>query len=312
MFPCQSARIRGPLHGARRALVLCVACLGVIAPAATAQSWTENTDAGELPATAQAPSGVGVLTTITGTIPATKDNDADMYRICIPHSLDALAHNVVDPQQFLFNSAGRGLVANDDILAGADRRSHLLASVTTPGVHYLAISRWDREPASSGGAIFPDVDQGLLGPTGPGGALPVSSWINAGDGANENGSETYTIDLTGARYCLTFDGFGAPIDNAPKAGQAIPIKWRLTTADGTPVSDPTTFVSVSSQSAGGNCGGLPADALEESAGSSGLQYLGDGNWQFNWKTPKSYAGQCRTMTLTLSDGTTHTAGFVFR
>jgi hypothetical protein len=37
-----------------------------------------------------------------------------------------------------------------------------------------------------------------------------------------------------------------------------------------------------------------------------------GNWQFNWKTQKSYAGQCRTMTLMLSDGTTHTASFTFR
>jgi hypothetical protein len=34
--------------------------------------------------------------------------------------------------------------------------------------------------------------------------------------------------------------------------------------------------------------------------------------QFNWKTPKNYAGQCRTMTLNLSDGTTHTASFTFK
>ena len=94
--------------------------------------------------------------------------------------------------------------------------------------------------------------------------------------------------------------------------RAIPIKWRLTTADGTAVSDPGSFVSVSSQSAGGACAGLPDDAIEEYAGSSGLQYQGDGNWQFNWKTPKTYSGQCRTMTLTLSDGTTHAACFLFR
>jgi hypothetical protein len=31
----------------------------------------------------------------------------------------------------------------------------------------------------------------------------------------------------------------------------------------------------------------------------------------HWKTPKGYAGQCRTMTLTLSDGSTHTGGFQF-
>jgi hypothetical protein len=58
--------------------------------------------------------------------------------------------------------------------------------------------------------------------------------------------------------------------------------------------------------------GLPEDAIEDYSGASGLQYLGDGDWQFNWKTPKSYAGQCRTMTLTLSDGSTHTASFSFK
>ena len=57
--------------------------------------------------------------------------------------------------------------------------------------------------------------------------------------------------------------------------------------------------------------GQPADAIETYSGTSGLQYLGDGTWQFNWKTPKTCAGQCRTMTLTLSDGSTHEAAFMF-
>lgn len=286
-----------------------------MAPGATAHAWTETSDAGELPASAQTPSGVGALTTISGTIPATNDNDVDMYRICIPDQVDALAHDVVDPQQFLFDRAGLGLAANDDVVAGVDRRSRLVYSTTEPGVHYLAISRWDREPASIGGPIFPDTDQGVLGPTGPGGGLAVSSWINAGDAANENGSENYTIDLSGAQYCLTFAGFFSPIDNdavnSAKAGQTIPVKWQLTAADGTPVSDPGSFISLSSQPTTGACGGDPGQAIEDYAGNSGLRYLGDGSWQFNWKTPKSYAGQCRTLTLTLSDGTTHTASFDF-
>jgi hypothetical protein len=316
MAHAQKARHGGLRRLAWRTAAMCVAVLGLIAPGAAAQTWSETSDAGDLPATAQAPSGVGALTTITGTIPATNDNDVDMYQVCIPDSVTSLAYNVTDPQQFLFDDTGHGLAANDDIVAGVDRRSRIVYTPTRPGVHYLAISRWDREPASSGGAIFPNVDAGVLGPTGPGGGLPVSSWINAGDGANENGSESYTIDLSGAQYCLGFGGFFAPIDNdavnSAKAGQTIPTKWRLTTADGTPVSDPASFVSLSSQSAGGECGGAPDDAIEDYSGNSGLQYLGDGNWQFNWKTPKSYAGQCRTMTLTLSDGTTHSASFMFR
>jgi hypothetical protein len=54
------------------------------------------------------------------------------------------------------------------------------------------------------------------------------------------------------------------------------------------------------------------DAIEEFAGFSGLQYSGDGYWQFNWKTPKTYAGQCRRMVLTLGDGSTHVADFKFK
>jgi hypothetical protein len=113
-----------------------------------------------------------------------------------------------------------------------------------------------------------------------------------------------------------FTGFAAPIDNdvvnSAKAGQTIPVTYRLTAPDGTPVSDPASFKELTSQSGGGVCAGLPQDAIEYYSGGSGLQYLGDGNWRFNWKTPKSYAGQCRTMTLRLADNTTHTANFQFK
>jgi hypothetical protein len=116
-----------------------------------------------------------------------------------------------------------------------------------------------------------------------------------------------------------FSGFFQPIDNQilneAKAGQTIPIKWRLTDTDGVPISDPQSFVTVTSSATPGACGGT-ADAIETYAGSSGLQYLGDGYWQFNWKTPKAYAGQCRTMRLNLKDQelitSTRTATFQFK
>ena len=44
------------------------------------------------------------------------------------------------------------------------------------------------------------------------------------------------------------------------------------------------------------------------------QYTGDGNWQYNWKTPKTYSNlsqQCRVMVTTLKDGTEHRANFRF-
>ena len=102
--------------------------------------------------------------------------------------------------------------------------------------------------------------------------------------------------------------------NNAKAGQAIPIKWRITDKNGLPISDPASFVSITSY--GVSCSsfeGDPTSSVEEvAAGSSGLQYLGDGWWQYNWKTPKSYAAQCRVMKRTLDDKSEHTASFSFK
>jgi hypothetical protein len=81
--------------------------------------------------------------------------------------------------------------------------------------------------------------------------------------------------------------------------------------DGAEVSDSASFVSLTSGST--TCStGDPTDAIEAYSGSSGLQYLGDGFWQFNWKTPKAYAKQCRVMSLNLADGTSHIADFQFK
>lgn len=115
-----------------------------------------------------------------------------------------------------------------------------------------------------------------------------------------------------------FYGFDSPVDNQPtvniaKAGSTIPVKWRITKPDGTPVEDTASFVSLTSYQVGcGDMEGSPLEELETYSGASGLQYFGDGYWQFNWKTPKSYARQCRVMVLTLADGSTHTAYFSFK
>jgi hypothetical protein len=104
-----------------------------------------------------------------------------------------------------------------------------------------------------------------------------------------------------------FDGFFQPIDNdtvnIAKAGQAIPVKWRLVDFC-VPVSDPTSFEGLHSYNV--SCDSvteIPTDVIEEYAGNSGLQYQGDGNWQFNWKTSKTYANTCRAMYVEFSNGT---------
>ena len=125
---------------------------------------------------------------------------------------------------------------------------------------------------------------------------------------------TATYALT-ARYVFT--GFDRPVDNngvlnVVKAGQAVPLKFRLTDATGAGV---TTLTSVNVTVASLSCtSGTTSDELEEyAAGSSGLQNLGDGYYQFNWKTPTNYANSCKTLRLALGDGANpHTALFQFR
>jgi hypothetical protein len=98
-----------------------------------------------------------------------------------------------------------------------------------------------------------------------------------------------------------FSGFFAPVDrpntmNVSKAGQAIPLKWRLTDAANRPITDLTTVtvktVNISCDAAG------TSDMIEEYATTNtGLINLGDGNYQFNWKTPTNYAGTCKSIAL---------------
>jgi hypothetical protein len=153
------------------------------------------------------------------------------------------------------------------------------------------------------------VADGLNIDTGSVGAKTFA--VNAEDQAGNTASVTQSYNVG---YVIT--GFFQPVDNvavnSAKAGQAIPVKWRLTDYFGAGISSTSSFVSVTSSTGAGACAGLPIDAIEDYAGSSGLQYLGDGYWQYNWKTPKTYAGQCRTMKLNLAGGQQKTASFQFK
>jgi hypothetical protein len=179
------------------------------------------------------------------------------------------------------------------------------------------------------GVSFGSASEVFLTPTGLTSwsqAFAYSNFLAAGDytirarATDVAGNEgvaaiTFTINNPGGPY--TFEGFFSPVDNPPilnqsKAGSAVPVKWRIT-QNGTPVSDPNSFVSLTSREV--NCGTLETtgiDEIETYVGSSGLQYLGDGRWQFNWQTLKSYVGKCRIMTVTLNDGSTHDADFKFK
>lgn len=110
-----------------------------------------------------------------------------------------------------------------------------------------------------------------------------------------------------------FEGFVSllptPKLNSANAGQAIPLKWRLTNASGTPI---TTLTTAALHVATHTCtlGTTPNLAAEATNGA--LRHTGGGNYELVWKTPKSYAKSCKVLHLDVGDGVTHTGFFAFR
>ena len=137
------------------------------------------------------------------------------------------------------------------------------------------------------------------------GSFSVSCDATDKAGNSNSASASYQV-------VLGFAGFFQPVDmdntNVAKAGQTIPLKFRVSDANG-PVTDLST---VSARVQGISCDlGDTLDQIEEYAqGASGLQNLGGGAYQFNWATPKSYASSCKTLHLDVG-GSDHTADFRF-
>ena len=113
-----------------------------------------------------------------------------------------------------------------------------------------------------------------------------------------------------------FTGFFAPIDNLPafnemKAGQAAPVKFSLGGNQGLNI-----FAAGSPSSTQISCtSGDPIAPVEETetAGSSSLSYdSATDRYKYVWKTESSWKNTCRLLTVTLRDGTVHTAKFKFK
>ena len=182
-------------------MALAVFSMFALASSASAASYIELGDAGDLPISAQVTAGAGSLDLIKGSIGIS--GDADMYRIFITGggtfsaTTVGTAGSIDDTQLFLFTSSGLGVYANDDANS-VDIRSLLPAgNALTPlmaGLYYLAISAFDKDPVSAGGLIFPSIPfNALFGPTEVGGGSGI---IGYAPSFTDTGS--YTIKLTGA------------------------------------------------------------------------------------------------------------------
>ncbi len=133
--------------------------------------------------------------------------------------------------------------------------------------------------------------------------------------ATDSGGLSATAQTT-VHVNFNYSGFFQPVDNLPeenavKAGAAVPVKFSLGGDKGLnifeagyPVSTKITCVS-----------GAPIDDIEETvnSGSSTLSYNADTNqYDYVWKTDKSWAGTCRQLAVKFTDGTFQYANFIFK
>jgi hypothetical protein len=136
---------------------------------------------------------------------------------------------------------------------------------------------------------------------------PAATAVDNAGNASAAVSCNYSVDYA-------WSGFVAPVNtgdvvNTVKAGSAVPVKFSLAGDQGMAIlaaGSPTVSF--------GACSSDPTDAIEQTvtAGSSGLQYdQTTDQYTYVWKTDKSWAGQCATLSVQLADGTTHTAQFSF-
>jgi len=137
--------------------------------------------------------------------------------------------------------------------------------------------------------------------------------------ANQAGNAAYEAAAPvsqSVKVDYRFEGFLDPVKNGgvlntAKVGQTITLKWRLTDANGAPVTTLTSAV-ISAKELSCSIGGSGSLLEEAATGGSGLQNLGDGYYQLNWKTPASYARSCKTLHLDLGEGSgTRSASFAF-
>jgi hypothetical protein len=167
-------------------LFLWAGVLALSAAGATqAVTFTEVGDAGELVATAWG-TGTGIDTT-RGLV----DHEADLFALVLPagpftawtYPYDGpAAGNNFDPQLFLFDSNGFGIIANDD-WPGSSRSQ--INTTLSAGLYYIGIPVYDYDPISVGGMIFPNFPRDMqFGATGPGGAAPLSDWQGSASGGN--------------------------------------------------------------------------------------------------------------------------------
>jgi hypothetical protein len=181
----------------RALLAYTIAFAVLLATPAMAQ-WIEQGDAGELPATAQIPVGVGALTSIRGNCGV---DDADMYCIQVDDARAFVAATCTaswDTQLFILAPDGVGVKTNDDFCGLQSTVSDLASCGAGAGQFYIAISRFNKDPRDAANVAVFSTSNGCNTNTNS-----IAQWSSTSSTAGD-----YVIDLTAVSYC---DG-GTPVE----------------------------------------------------------------------------------------------------
>jgi hypothetical protein len=224
-----------------------LALTALTATALAQVDWTEQGDAGDLPETAQA-TGTDTstpLSTISGTLDA---NDVDMFAIYIadPSAFQAETNTTTtdfDSQLWLFDVNGNGIVHDDDSAGGLRSRiTNANNCIPGPGIYYIAISRWNRDPIDcDGNAIWTSVSNACA----VAGRSRVASWTGS------TSAGTYQIVLQGAftaplgadpADCPPPDPWDEQFYGGGDAGDLPATAQLVTLPDQTPCQSPVTRI----------------------------------------------------------------------
>lgn len=166
--------------------------------AITAQTWTE-TDAGELPLTAETAVGVGPLQRIDGNLSTNTDVDMFLIRVDDPTTFrcSTVGGASWDTSLWLFRRDGRGIAFQED--DGLTVQSTLTGQfLGGPGYVLIAISAWDNDPRDAANQeLWQDQPWDTeRQPDGPGAANPVDHW----DQTVGIAAGAYSMFLSGASF----------------------------------------------------------------------------------------------------------------
>jgi hypothetical protein len=200
-----------------------LALTALTATALAQVDWTEQGDAGDLPETAQA-TGTDTSTPLSSISGALAADDVDMFAIYIadPSAFQAETNTTTtnfDSQLWLFDVNGNGIVHDDDS-AGSLRSRITNANncIPGPGIYYIAISRWNRDPR--------DCDDNAIW-TGVSNACAVAGRSRVASWTGSTSAGTYQIVLQGAftaplgadpADCPPFDGWDETDNGGGDAG----------------------------------------------------------------------------------------------